>query len=105
MRPTSPARIPVRADTPARVAPRHLAARQQDGGLWAPGVRLMRSPGFTAKSALIPLAFCVPLATLAVSRFATRADPLGLSRSERVGLGCSGAVLRLLQASHGCATH
>jgi methyl-accepting chemotaxis protein len=62
-------------------------------GLWAPGVRLFRRLSFRGKAALITLAFLVPIAVLGWSYHAAKADLIGRSAQERVGLELAGALL------------
>ncbi|RPH41172.1 MAG: HAMP domain-containing protein [Burkholderiales bacterium] len=69
-------------------------------GLWAPGVRLFRVMPFAAKSALISLAFCIPLATIAVLYFAKQAEMLQFSRKEVVGIAYARSALPVLGAVH-----
>lgn len=49
-----------------------LSARQRTGffthhGVWAPGVRLFRKLGFSAKASLLSLCFLIPLAVVTVA--------------------------------------
>ncbi|MCX7229776.1 MAG: methyl-accepting chemotaxis protein [Burkholderiales bacterium] len=67
-------------------------------GLWAPGVRLFRVMPFASKSALISLAFCIPLATIAFLYFAKQAEMLQFSRKEVVGIAYARSALPVLGA-------
>jgi methyl-accepting chemotaxis protein len=69
-------------------------------GLWAPGVRLFRSIGFTTKAIIISLVFAVPLAVLAFAYFADKAAAVEFSAKERVGVAYLKAAAPLLDKLH-----
>jgi methyl-accepting chemotaxis protein len=86
----------------AAVHPQSPPARPQGGffahhGLWSPGVRLFRHIGFAAKATLISLVFMVPLATLGVQYFGTKAGEIAFSAKERLGVEYTQAVLPAIQ--------
>jgi methyl-accepting chemotaxis protein len=55
-------------------------------GLWAPGVRLFRQLGFSAKAAIITAAFLVPLATVAWPYFQDKHTDIAFSSAEVQGV-------------------
>jgi methyl-accepting chemotaxis protein len=65
-------------------------------GLWAPGVRLFRSIGFSAKAGVIALTFLVPMAALTWSFFSTKAEQIDFSAKERVGVRYAQQLMPLL---------
>ncbi len=80
-----------------------LALRQRSGffahhGAWAPGVRLFRSLGFSAKAALLSLCFLIPLAVVTVAWFKIQSDNIAFSQKERVGVTAVRAAMPLQQA-------
>jgi len=66
-------------------------------GLWAPGVRLFRAIGFTAKALIIALTFALPITVLAWNYFNDKADTVGFSAKERVGVTYAREVMPLLR--------
>ena len=80
-----------------------LALRQRSGffahhGAWAPGVRLFRSLGFSAKAALLSLCFLIPLAVVTVAWFKIQSDNIAFSQKERLGVTAVRAAMPLQQA-------
>lgn len=67
-------------------------------GLWALGVRLFRAIGFRAKALTIATTFAIPLAWLSWSYFTTKAEQIGFSAKERVGVTYARAAMPLLAA-------
>jgi methyl-accepting chemotaxis protein len=68
-------------------------------GIWAPGVRLFRRVSFSVKSALISLAFLVPLTALGWSYFSQQAEQLAFSRAERTGVAFARALAPMLESA------
>ena len=68
-------------------------------GIWAPGVRLFRRVSFSVKSALISLAFLVPLCALGWSFFSQQAEQLAFSRDERTGVAFARALAPALESA------
>ncbi len=67
-------------------------------GVWAPGVRLFRRIGFRAKAMVISLVFLVPIAVLGWSYFSDKADAIGFSAKERLGVAYAEALAPVAQA-------
>jgi methyl-accepting chemotaxis protein len=68
-------------------------------GPWAPGVRLFRQLGFTAKSAMISAAFAIPLAVLCWGFFTANQRSVAFSAAERVGVAYLEALLPELEGA------
>jgi len=66
-------------------------------GFWAPGVRLFRAIGFRAKALIIAVTFAVPIGALAWSYFGDKAEAIGFSEKERLGVVYAREVMPLLK--------
>jgi hypothetical protein len=74
------------ADSPRSGQASGLSAFFRYHGLWAPGVRLFRALGFRSKALVISAAFLLPIAVLSWSHFVDKANAIGFSAKERVGV-------------------
>jgi methyl-accepting chemotaxis protein len=74
------------ADPPRRAHDAGLSNFFRYHGLWAPGVRLFRALGFRSKAMVISAAFLLPIAVLSWSYFVDKANAIGFSAKERVGV-------------------
>jgi len=81
---------------PARQDGRSLTEFFRYHGFWAPGVRLFRAIGFQAKAMIIALTFVAPISVLAWNYFTDKADAVGFSEKERVGIVYAREVMPLL---------
>jgi methyl-accepting chemotaxis protein len=68
-------------------------------GVWAPGIRMFRNLGFKAKAWIISACFALPIALLALSYFTFKAETIGFSSKELVGIEYGRAVLPVLNLS------
>jgi methyl-accepting chemotaxis protein len=73
-------------DMPSRPQDAGLSGFFRYHGLWAPGVRLFRALGFRSKALVISAAFLLPIAVLSWSYFVDKANAIGFSAKERVGV-------------------
>ncbi|MCB1997555.1 MAG: hypothetical protein KDG57_17075, partial [Rhodoferax sp.] len=80
-----------------------MAARDRSGffthhGVWAPGVRLFRTLGFSAKASLLTLCFLIPLAVVTVAWFKIQTNNIAFSEKERLGVVAVRAAMPVQQA-------
>jgi methyl-accepting chemotaxis protein len=68
-------------------------------GFWAPGVRLFRAIGFTAKALIISAILLVPILYLGWSYLATTSANIAFSAKERLGVEYARPTMSLLRAA------